>query len=169
MARDGTAREMSRAASKDRQVNQSQHCHISSCFQRGQVEEHERVFFCETALSKEAPLDRIDSRQYGAGRVVHDWGAILHEGPCLRFVHLDQPREFMEAPGPDDCGIVVSFQEARLTVSRTHRSILSLQSNVIPSSLNGSPCGCVWDTICTDSFAGSNKTWFAFHHLCSSV
>ena len=58
------AREVSRAASKNRPVNQSQHCHTSSCFQRSHVEDHERIFFFETALSKEAPLNRIDSSQY---------------------------------------------------------------------------------------------------------
>ena len=40
------AREMSRATSKNSPVNQYQLCHISSCFQRSQVTEHERVFFC---------------------------------------------------------------------------------------------------------------------------
>ena len=39
------AREVSRAVSKNRPVNQSQHCHVSSCFQRSKVKEHERVFF----------------------------------------------------------------------------------------------------------------------------
>ena len=134
------AREVSRAASKNRSVNQSRHHNISSYFQRSQVEEHERVVFCETALSKEALLNRIDSSQYGSGRVVYSRGAILHERKYLRFVHLNQPRGFVEAPGP---GIVVSFQEVWLTLSRTHRSILSLQSNVTPSNLNESPCGWV--------------------------
>ena len=57
VARVGTC---SRSA-KNRPVNQSQH--VSSCFQRSQVEEHERVLFCETTLSKEALLNRIDSSQ----------------------------------------------------------------------------------------------------------
>ena len=88
------AREVSRAASKNRSVKQSQHCNTSSCFQRGQVEEQERVFFRETA----------DSSQYGAGRVAHRSCAILHKRGYLRFVHLDQPRDIMEAPGPEDGG-----------------------------------------------------------------
>ena len=29
----------------------------------------------------------------------------------------------------------------------------------------GSPHGWAWDTICTDSFAGSKETWFALPHL----
>ena len=110
------AREVFRAAPKNRPLNLSQHCNISSCFQLSQVEEHERVFFCETALSKEALLNRIDSSQYGSGRVVHSRGAILHQLEYLRFAHLNQPRDFMGAPGPED---VVSFQEVWLTVSRT--------------------------------------------------
>ena len=65
------AREVSRVASK--------HCRVSSCFQQSQVEEHERVSICETALSNEALLNRIDSGQYGAGRVAHSRGAILHK------------------------------------------------------------------------------------------
>ena len=46
-------------------------------FTAGQVEEHERVFYCETALSKEALLNRIDSSQCGSGLVVHCRSAIL--------------------------------------------------------------------------------------------
>ena len=101
-------------------MNQSQHCHISACFQPGQVKEQERVFFCETTLSKKAPLDRIDSRQYGAGRVVHGWGAILHEGKYLRFAHLDQPRDFMEAPSPEDCGHLPGGLVYRLPHAQVH-------------------------------------------------
>ena len=46
---------------------------------------HERVYFCETALSKEVLLNCIDSSHYGSGRVVHSRGAILHKREKIRF------------------------------------------------------------------------------------
>ena len=71
--------EVSQATSENRSMNQAQHCGLSTCLQRGEIAVQERVFVREIAVSKKARLNRIDSSQYGSGRVIHCRGAIPDE------------------------------------------------------------------------------------------
>ena len=73
-------------------------CDISKCFQRAKLKS-KSASSSVRLHSKEALLNRIDSTQYGSGRVVHSRGATLKKNEeYLRSVHLNQPHDFMEAP-----------------------------------------------------------------------
>ena len=102
--------EVSRATSENPSMNQAQHCDVSTCLQRGEVEVQERVFVRETAFSKEArlkshrfqpvwfwPGDALQGVRYSMNESTFDLYTCTDRGTSWKRLVLKMVASFQEA------------------------------------------------------------------------